>query len=64
MVLTFIPSHSPQCKSPKFTKGLDMFVPLPCHDFWIEGLVNGHKQMPEPGEIALKLGDWRFGAGY
>ena len=41
-----------------------MFVPLPCHDFWIEGLVNGHKQMPEPGEIALKLGDWRFGAGY
>jgi hypothetical protein len=55
MVLNFIPSHSPQCKSPTFTKGLDMFAPLRSHNFWLEGLANGHKQMPKAGEIAPKL---------
>jgi hypothetical protein len=62
MVLPFIPSYSPQSKSSKFTEVLDILVPLRCHNFWLGGLTNGRKQMPEPGEIALKLGHWRFGA--
>ena len=63
MVLNFVLSHSPQCKSQKITRGLDVLAPLPCHNFGFEGLAKGHKQMPDPGEIAPKLGPCRFSSG-
>ena len=39
----------------------EVFVLLPCHNFWIDELTDRHKQMPHLGKITLKLWHSKFG---